>query len=120
CTIEILAPIISGIVKPWISIITEDIKYFAPIVMGSWNTVWPAIQLTLTNVWEIMKSVVSIGLDFIQSIIRTATAMMEGDWSTVWEEIKGFTSRTFETIKQLFSGMTQRATNMVMDRFGND
>lgn len=68
---------------------------------------------TLDNVWAIIKEVVRIGVEFIQTILTTVMQVINGDWAGAWETIKTGAVEIWESIKTIANEFIEGVLNAI-------
>lgn len=111
--IEVVWPIVSGIISGGIQKIVDLFNFFAPIVSGIWNTLWPILQVTVAIVWERIKLVIGTAMDIIQGVIKVATALINGDWSAAWNAVKETIANVKDRVVEYISNMKDIAVNLI-------
>lgn len=112
-TIEILWPIVSGIISDGINKIVDLFNFFAPIVTEIWNTLWPILQAVVEGVWERIKLVVGTAMDVIQGVIQVATAIINGDWSAAWDAVKETIANVKDRVVEYLGNMKDIAVDLI-------
>lgn len=118
-TIEILWPIVSGIISDGINKIVDLFNFFAPIVTEIWNTLWPILQAVVEGVWERIKLVIGTTMDIIQGVIKVATALINGDWSAAWSAVQETIANVKARVVEYISNMKDITVNLVKTLVNN-
>ena len=86
-------------------IIQDLIAFFEAIPVAlNWMVTQAQTEGTAFNViWETIKTVVSLAVDFIKSTIQMFTAILTGDWTTVWQSIQDILDTAVVAIYEIVS-----------------
>ena len=73
--------------------------FIVGVFTGDWELAWEGIKTFFGSIWDAMKGIVSLAINTISSVIKTALDIIKGVWELVWNGIKTFASNTWDAIK---------------------
>lgn len=104
-----------GVIVDWVNenlpLIQATIETVLGAVQAIWDTVWPMLVPVIEGAWELIKSIVSTGIQNVLGILKAVMLAIQGDWEGAWEQVKGIFVRTWDMIK----GIVQTAFETLKD-----
>ncbi len=94
----LFARVVGWVQANW-PLIQETVQTVLQAITDFWNEHGASLLSVITNIWEVVKTVISTAIDTILSVIRTVMLIINGDWNQAWEEIKLAAGRIWEAIK---------------------
>lgn len=109
---------IINLITQFISWVTPAIQSALSVILNIFNTVWPAIQQTVSGVMTVIQSVISTVMGVIQGVITTVMGIINGDWSAVWSGIQQIASSIWSGIQGIVSGAISAVQGVISTVLG--
>ena len=79
------------------------LDFLTGVFTGDWKKAWTGIKAFLSSIWDLMKSLVSVAIEAISSIIQTVMDSVRNNWDAVWTGIKEFAAGIWQAIRDTIS-----------------
>lgn len=70
-------------------------------IQTTMGSIWDAISGTVTTVWETIKSIIQVGILFIQELLSAAFTILTLPWRFIWENFGDTLTAAWEKIKAI-------------------
>ena len=109
---------IINLITQFIAWVTPAIQSALTVILNIFNTVWPAIQQTVSGVMTVIQSVIDTVMGVIQGIITTVMGIISGDWDAVWSGIQQVASSIWSGIQGIVSGAISAVQGVISTVLG--
>lgn len=94
------AALSTTITAVWTAIWTNLLQPGMAALALDWGEKWPAIQLVLTTVWDVIKTTISTIWAAVETIIVAGLKLVRGDWVEAWDTIRDHLKERWDDIKK--------------------
>lgn len=116
--IDIIASVVTWLVgviqwcMPFISAVIQGILYVADIILAGIYVLMPLVTIFVDGViagivflWEMIKTLFSVGFEYIKGIIGVALSLIKRDWEGAGQGIIGIIDTLWGGIKRVFENI---------------
>lgn len=79
------------------------LDFLIGVFTGDWKKAWSGIKDFFSSIWELMKSVISIAIKAISTVISSTIKVIQIGWNTIWSGIKDFAASIWQAILDTIS-----------------
>lgn len=87
------------LIGPAMDGLMNNIATVLAAISAFWQEHWTSIQRVLQSTWDVLKSVVEVGLTLISGLIKTILRVIAGDWEGAWDELKATLEKTWQVMQ---------------------